>query len=133
MNNDKEEYLDCSNNMRHYGNHQAALITVFVTLNGAIASLVFRAGELTDFYARFGAKCIALLVSVLFAIKIKSAIMMWDHFLKRAIELEAKLDMKQYSTLPGYPSFRIRPAKWAIQILLSLTIVLWLVALMKGW
>jgi hypothetical protein len=133
MDTDIQEYLDCSNNMRHYSNHQAALITAFVTLNGAIAALIFGTGTLSDFFQDFGAKVIALGISVLFGIKIQSAIMMWDHFFNRAVELEGGLGLKQYTTLPGYPTFPIRPAKWAIQILVVATLVFWFLSLLGRW
>lgn len=146
MDNDIQEYLDCSDNMRHYGNHQAVLITAFVTLNGAIAALVFGTGTLSDFFQDFGAKLLALGISILFAIMIQSALTMWDHFFERAAVLEEELNLEQYTTLPGYSkppatpegssSFKrlpIRPAKWAIQSLVVFTIIFWLLALINQW
>ena len=133
MDKDIQEYLDCSNNMRHYGNHQAALVTVFFTLNGAIAALVFGTGTLSDFFQDLGAKIVALAINVLFAIKIQSSVMMWDHFFERATMLEEQIGLKQYTSLPGYPSFPVRPAKWAIQFLVVMTIVFWFLALLGRW
>ena len=128
-----QEYLDCSNNLRHYSNHQVALITALMAINGAIAALVFSSNTLTGFFEDIGAKIIALALSILFSIKIQSAIMMWDHFFNRAIELEMSLKLKHYTTLPGFPIFPIRPAKWAMQIFSVSTIVFWFLSLLNQW
>ena len=50
------EYLECSNNMRHYGNHQAALITAYIAINGAVAALIFSTTPKLDFFEDIGAK-----------------------------------------------------------------------------
>lgn len=133
MQNKIQEYLDCSNNLRHYASHQANLLTVLVAINGAVAALVFGSGTLIDFYEDLGAKLFALGLSVLFAIKIQSALYMWDHFFKRVVKLEEEIGFKQYISLPGYPRFRIRPAKWSILIFVSVTIVFWCLALINQW
>lgn len=133
MQNKIQEYLDCSNNMRHYGNHQVTLLAVLVAINGAVATLVFGSDIRAGFYEDLGAKLFALGLSVLFAIKIQSALYMWTHCFKRAVKLEGEIEFEQYTSLPDYPRFRLRPAKWAIQFFVLMTIVFWVLALINQW
>lgn len=124
-----DEYIDASNNMRHYGNHQVAIIAIFFTFNGVLAAILFDAVSRPQFFVDLGAKIILIFVNGLFWIKVESAIFMWDHFFRRALILEEQLGFEQYKTLPGYPKFKVRPAKWAIRLLFVSTVLFWLIAL----
>ena len=127
------EYVECSNNMRHYGNHQVALITAFIAINGAVAAFVFGSSGALKGMEGMTAKLIAVVISILFAIKIQSDIVMWDHFFNLAVKLENGLGLTQYTSLLGYPGYPIRPAKWAIWLFVALTIVFWFLALINEW
>lgn len=133
MDNSIQEYLDCSNNMRHYSNHQAVLITAFIALNGGIAALVFGSETLGTPHYYLGAKIVAIAANILFSISIQNALNMWEHFFNRAITLETKIEFEQYNSLPGYLKYRTRPAKWAIQLSMVITIAFWILAILWNW
>jgi len=128
-----QEYLDCSNNMRHYSNHQAVLITAFIALNGGIAALVFGSETLGGHYYYLGAKLVAIAANILFSITIQNALNMWEHFFNRAITLEKKIEFEQYNSLPRYLKYRTRPAKWAIQLSMVITILFWILSIFLKW
>ncbi|HUA68475.1 MAG TPA: hypothetical protein VMA13_08000 [Candidatus Saccharimonadales bacterium] len=124
-----DEYKELGANMRHYGTHYAALLGVFLALTGWLVSVVFGAKQPTSCVVNVALKIAGLLVTVLFWTKTESAHFLWGHFIRRAAEIESELGFRQYSSLPGAPQFKKRPAAWAARIMFICLSLFWFVVL----
>ena len=122
----KDEYLDASSNMKHYGTLHFAELTVFVAITAGIITLVFTSHPpllpLIRKLLKFG----GFIVTICFWLMDISGVYLWTHFAKRAAELESQLGYRQYSSLPGAPKFnRIRPATVGLWLFYILILIFW--------
>ena len=124
-----DEYKELGANMRHYGTHYAALLGVFLALTGGLVTIVFGAKAPTSLVAFLALKVAGLLITALFWTKVESAHFLWGHFIRRAAEIESQLGFRQYSSLPGAPQFKSRPAAWSARIMFICVGLFWFVVL----
>lgn len=72
----REEYLDATNKIRHYGTLRFAELTIYIAITAG------------------------LLITILFWMLQERTMLYWYHFTSRAVEFEKDLGFKQYSTRP---------------------------------
>lgn len=100
----KDEYLDLSANLRHYMSLRFAQLTVYLTITGVLLNLLFTRREEMGALLPIALKSGGLLVTILFWIHQERTTAYWNHFMRRAVELEQGLGYAQYSARP--------PAGW---------------------
>jgi hypothetical protein len=93
----REEYLDVSNNMRHYANMRFAQLTLYFAFTAALVSAVFTANPPLGVGVRSALKASGVITAVVFAVMDHRACSYWHAHRRRAIELEKELGYRQYS------------------------------------
>ena len=96
----KDEYLDTSNNVRHFQTIRFAQMTIFIAITGGILNILFGRTEPLSAYATIVIKLSGFLISVLYMILHERTMLYWRHFVKRSAQIEEKLGYKQYSSRP---------------------------------
>jgi len=126
----RDEYLDLSENMRHYRTIFFAHLTVFMTLTGGLLVFVFKSDPpLTD-WMKTTFKIGGLLFSAVFWINHEIHLYRIRHYLQRAIDLEGSLGYRQYSTMIEVEKPKLRPGAWAWSLLYLFIFVFWLVSML---
>ena len=123
----KDEYLDASNNMRQFGNIRFAQLTLFFGLTAGIMAILFQNTSVLPF-ARTALKVGGLAITLLFWVMDQRAMDYWNHFRKRAIELEDVLGFKQYRASPAIKRLNTTNAVRARFLLLA---AFWIIALIR--
>ncbi len=96
----RDEYLDVSNNVRHFQTIRFAQPTVMISLFVALVTVLYvykvgLTGPIRTMVQAFG------LISTLFFWLLQERTMLfWKHFVARAVELESELGFRQYTTMP---------------------------------
>jgi membrane associated rhomboid family serine protease len=126
-----EEYLDASNNMRHYGNMRFALLTLFSALTAGVITVLFKDGNPVSGLYTTALKLIGFVVTVAFFIMELRATEMFNHYCTRAKELDQMLGSTQHITRPdaGLLGVRILSAQYATNVLYISVAAFWLYAL----
>jgi len=96
----KDEYLDASENVRHWSNLRFAQLTVFMVITSALIAAVFQPGANSTSAIRVFTKVAGILTVIIFWITEERTMMFWRNFVKRATSLEKELGFQQYSTRP---------------------------------
>jgi hypothetical protein len=96
----KDEYLDASNNQRQFQSMRFAQLTVFLAIIGVILNLLFSGGEALTPIRTLLLKAAGLIMTLLFWVQQERTMLWWNHFVRRAAELEEELGFKQYSNRP---------------------------------
>lgn len=122
----KDEYMDVGQNMRQFGNIRFAQMTLFGGLTAGILAGLFRSGSALSDTARISLKIGGVAITFVFWVMDQRAMVYWNHFRQRAIELERILGFQQYTKAPARRSLS---ATNAIRILYLLIFVFWMVAL----
>ena len=98
--NPKDEYLDASNNARQYQTIRFAQLTVYLALIGFLLNFLFSGSSSITFLVRIFLQLGGLISTLLFWIHQERTMTYWNHFVRRAAQLEEELGFKQYSTRP---------------------------------
>ena len=98
--NARDEYLDASNNVRHYGTLRFAELTIYIAITAGLLTVTYGRPAPQVVVVSAGVKVAGLLVTTLFWILQERTMLYWYHFTNRAVELERDLGFKQYSTRP---------------------------------
>ena len=94
-----QEYLDATENIRHYSNLRFVILSVFFAVLGGLVLLAF--GDASRDTPIMGlARGAGLMISLVFWTYEERASLMFAHFSKIAVELEKELGYKQISTRP---------------------------------
>lgn len=114
------EYVDVSNNLRHWNTLRFAELTVYIAITGAMMNVVL--GRSTPLPWGFAVlvKAAGILTSVLFLILQERTMTWWYRFVERAAELEEELGFQQYRRRPtGHKiTGRVAIRLWFIVIIL---------------
>jgi len=132
MNDPVAEYSAANENLRYAGNLKLAEVTVFVAATGGLIAALFNIDAAKHAQAGAVLKTFGLIVSWCFLVILESTQYAWFHFAERAARLEKELNYSLWSSLPGAPGFKYRPAAWAMRGFYLIAIVFWIVALIAG-
>lgn len=100
LGNPKDEYLDASSNQRQFQSIRFAQLTVYLALAGVLLNLLVTSSSSMSSLVRGLLETAGLLITLLFWIHQERTMAYWNHFVRRAAELEEALGFKQYSTRP---------------------------------
>lgn len=123
----KDEYVDVSNNLRHWNTLRFAELTVFIALTAGLLSALYigKGGQLYE--AGILLKSAGIGSTLVFLV-LQERTMAWFHaFLRRSIELERQLGFHQYRDVPRV---RVLTSRNAIRLLFLMILVLWVGALL---
>ncbi len=119
----KDEYLDVSENIRHWENMRFAQLTVFIATMACLAGAIFQAiGSLTDM-ARIFLKVAGVLIVIIFWAMDERVVQYWKSYRRRATALEKELDFQQHSTAPPR---RFITSRNAVRLFFMLLLVFWI-------
>ena len=127
-----KEYEVANENIRYLDNLSLAEITIFVAVTGGLLTVLFSSDATKHPSAEVILKLFGLITSLCFTFITASTRYAWFYFAKRAVALEKHLDFKLWSTIPGVPTFSIRPNLWAVAIFHFCVIFFWSYALYRG-
>lgn len=96
----KVEYIDVSNNLRHWNTLRFAELTVYMAITGAMLNVVFGKSTPPPLGVGLLMKGSGILVSLLFLILHERTMSWWYRFVERAAELEETLEFEQYRRRP---------------------------------
>jgi hypothetical protein len=120
-----EEYKEAGQNMRHYANHLAVFLAMFVVATGGLSGIALGINAPKSDIGVLTIRAAGVVVSLAFWLMTESASHLWRHFMLRAAAIEPQLGFKIYTSIRGYPNFRIRPGMWAVRILFIGAIAFW--------
>lgn len=123
----RAEYLDVSENMRHYGNMRFAQLTLFIAITAAQLSVLFNSdipkpSLLICHFIEYG----GLIVTVVFFIMEERAVSYWDNYRIRGVELEKDLSYQQFTR---QPKRKIWTATNAVRILFVFIFLFWVIVI----
>ncbi len=95
----KDEYSDASNNVRHWSTLRFAQLTIYIALSASLMNMAVSGGGSTP-VARLLIKVAGLVVALVFWVLQERTMLYWNHFVRRAAELEPSLGFRQYSARP---------------------------------
>ena len=126
MGDPKDEYKDVGDNMRQYGNMRFAQLTLFIAVTAGLLSVLFRSDPPLLSLVRYILKIGGLIITFVFLIMEERSTSYWNHYKKRAVELEKQLGYKQYLTRPagGFIS-----ATNAVRLLFLFMFLFWAITL----
>ena len=122
----KVEYLDASQNARHYLTLRFTHLTIYVALTGALMNVLFARSTIDAPLMAVGVKLAGLLATVLYWVLQERTMAYWYVFVNRATELEKELGFEQYTLRPKPGPISSR---WTIRMFFLALAVFWLVAL----
>jgi hypothetical protein len=119
----KEEYLDASENVRHWSNLRFAQLTVFIAVTAGLTATLFQAQTPLSPSIRLVTKLAGLLIVAVFWITEERTMMYWRNFVRRAAVLEQELGFQQYSMRPKEGT--VSSAN-AVRVLFLLLVIFWI-------
>ena len=128
-----EEYKEIGLNLRHYSNMVYVNLTLFLTSNAAILSVIFGrdkdSGPLGT-AARVIFEAAGILLTIVFFVNEYRLRLYWHTYFSRAIAIEGQYDLSQYSAAP--PRSRISSAL-AMRATYALVAAFWALTLVIPW
>lgn len=124
----KDEYLDASNNQRQFQTIRFAQLSVYLALMGFLLNLLFTGPGPDRMMVRVLLEASGLVMTLLFWVHQERTMEYWNHFVRRAAELEEELGFKQYSTRPPagiISSFKAMRAFFVLFTLFWLASLVW--------
>lgn len=94
-----QEYLDVSENMRHFGNMRFAQMSILIAITGGLIAVLFANDHKLEQGLALALKVGGLMVSAFYLIMETSNVEYWKHFHRLACELETTLRFRQHSTV----------------------------------
>jgi hypothetical protein len=125
-NDQKDEYLDVCENIRHWENMRFAQLTLILAATAGLLSALLQAGASLVPAVRFFLKLIGLGSVVIFWVMDERVVQYWKSYRRRAIELESELGFQQHSKTPPR---RVVTSGNAVRLLFALLCGLWTSAL----
>lgn len=125
----KDEYLDASENVRHWSNLRFAQLTVFIAITAGLTAALFQPGLFLPLTMRFVTRIAGLLVVAVFWITEERTMMYWRNFVRRAADLEKELGFQQYSVRPKEG---IICSANAVRVLFLMLFIFWICALISS-
>ena len=122
----KAEYLDASENIRHWSNLRFAQLTVFIAITAGLTAALFQAQTTLVMPIRLMIEVAGITVVVVFWITEERTMSYWRNFVQRAAALEEELGFQQYSTRPR--EGMITSAN-AVRLLFLLLLLFWITTL----
>ena len=95
-----EEYRQVNENLRFYGNLRFAQLTLFFVATGALLAALDGSIAVVPVLTSPVLAVGGLILVLVFAILEQSAVKYWCHYRERAIHLEQRLGLDQYSKRP---------------------------------
>jgi len=96
----KDEYLDASDNIRHWNTLRFAELTIYIALTGALLNAIIGKSPPLPPLVSVPGKIAGLVVTILFFVLQERTMLYWYSFIHRAAELEKELGFQQYSMRP---------------------------------
>jgi hypothetical protein len=93
----KAEYLDVSENIRHWQNLRFAQLTVFIIVTGAVTGAIFQGQTPPPAPIQLMLQFAGLIIVVIFWLFDERNVKYWLNFVRRAERLEKELGFEQYS------------------------------------
>ncbi len=124
----KDEYLDASANQRQFQSLRFAMLTVYLAISGFLLNLLAGHSATLPMPAALMLRAGGLIVTLLFWIHQERTQAYWNHFVRRAAELEEQLGFSQYRTRPPagiVSSFRAMRAFFIVVVVFWVSSFLW--------
>jgi hypothetical protein len=96
----KDEYLDVSENIRHWQNLRLAQLTVFIIVTGALIAAIFQGQTPPPALVQLMLQVAGVIIVLVFWVSDERSVKYWLNFVKRAETLEKELGFDQYSPPP---------------------------------
>ena len=125
--NARDEYTRMVELVRHYVTLQFAELSVFIAIMSAAVAFLFGPNAPKEPMLSVIKAGVALIALCLWIVQESNSYQM-SRFLRRAVELEAVLGYKGFSTFPGMPEYRLAPGKWAFRALYFFMFCFWVAA-----
>ena len=124
----RDEYREVSSNLRHYSNLRFTVLTVFLAFQAALIGfgLDSKSPILSTFMAKIAGLTALLTATFVFWTYIERVHAYRMLFLKRALELETKLEFHQYLSRP-IPRYSLLSTHLAGRIFFLTVAVFWIV------
>ena len=122
----KVEYLDVSNNLRHWNTLRFAELTIYIAIIGAMMNVVFGKPAPLPITISSLVKIAGVLVSILFLILQERTMAYWYKFVERAAELEEVLGFEQYKRRP---KARVITGRSAVRLFFLVIILFWVISI----
>lgn len=126
MGDPKDEYIDVSNNARLFQTIRFAQLTIFIALTSGLLTVVFRTTAPLPGHVMISLKLAGILVTFLYWGLMERTMRFWRHLIARAIELEAELGFRQYSSAPKP---RVFSGTNVVRAFFAVVLVFWVVTL----
>ncbi len=122
----KDEYLDASDNIRHWNTLRFAELTIYIALTGALLNAITGSSPPLPPLVGASAKIAGLVVTILFFVLQERTMLYWYSFVHRAAELEKELGFQQYSSRP---LAGLITGRNAVRVFFLIMVLLWVVSL----
>jgi hypothetical protein len=122
----KDEYLDVSDNIRHWNTLRFAELTIYIALTGALLNTIIGKSPPLPPAVSIPAKIAGVLVTILFFVLQERTMLYWYNFVDRAAELEKELGFQQYSSRPRA---RIITGRNAMRLFFLFMVLFWVTSL----
>lgn len=96
----RQEYLDASNNVRHWTTLRFAQLTIYVALTAGLLNVLFAKGGPPPARTALAIEVAGLVTTLVYWLLQERTMLYWYGFVRRAAELEPGLGFKQYSQRP---------------------------------
>ncbi|NOG93111.1 MAG: hypothetical protein HND42_07715 [Armatimonadetes bacterium] len=124
----KDEYIDVSNNLRHWNTLRFAELTVFMALTAGLINAMYIGKGAQSFEAGLLLKCAGIFSTLAFFV-LQERTMTWFHaFNRRAIELEKELGFRQYMDVPRV---RVLSGQNSIRSLFMMILAFWILMIVR--
>ncbi|MBI5932910.1 MAG: hypothetical protein HY867_04320 [Chloroflexi bacterium] len=121
------EYKEACENVRHFSNSLATIITLFITTFSGLVAFGFQEAS-TSSPAQFFMRIGGIISTILFWGLAERTSSYWRHFSKRAGELESVLGFQLHSERPK-TSFPFLSTMFTSRVLFVVVLVFWIFAL----
>ena len=121
-----EEYKDASANMRQYGNMRFAHLALFMVAMACLLRTVFPPAQGVPPGIVVTTKAAGIVLALVFGVLHHRAVCHFNHYRRRAVELEGLLGFKQHSTRNENTWIKAATVLWFVYLGF---VVLWAVAL----
>jgi len=119
----RAEYVDVSDNLRHYGNMRFAQMTLFVAITAGLGSAVINDLKASCQWLRAIVGVGGAIATVIFWVLEERAADYWHHYIRRALQLEETLGYAQYK---GRPAQSYVTATNAVRVFYAVVLLFWI-------
>jgi len=122
----RDEYLDVSNNIRHFQTIRFAQLTVLITISGALVTILHASRVELGALVRTALEIVGLMLALFFWAMQERTMLYWKHFVGRACELETALGFRQYT---ARPRAGIASSSNAMRGIYAMLVLFWILSL----